>query len=155
MLARLEGPFGLARRPMHIVVLDTNVIVSALRSRRGASFAIVRRIGLEWAPLISVPLILEYEAVGKREAERLKIPEATINAVIRAFCYFGRETDVYFRVRPFLRDPGDEFILELAAAGRADAIVTHNVRHFVGAGRFGVPVLTPRDFLRRIEGEGT
>src|SRR5438477_8061337 len=123
------------------VVLDTNVVVSALRSRRGASFAILRRLGTGWRPLISVPLILEYEAVGKREAERLEIPEATVDTIVHAFCYFGRETDVYFRLRPFLTDPGDEFILELAVAGRADAIVTHNMRHFAGADRFGIAVL--------------
>ena len=103
--------------------------------------------------MISVPLILEYEAVAKREAQRLKIPESTVEAIIRAFCFMGRETDIHFRLRPFLPDPGDEFLLELAAAGRADAIVTYNVRHFIGAERFGIQVLTPREFLRTIEEE--
>jgi putative PIN family toxin of toxin-antitoxin system len=139
---------------MYSVVLDTNVVIAALRSRRGASFAVLRRLGQGWTPLISVPLILEYEAVGKREAQRLKIPESTVEAIIRAFCFVGRETDIHFRLRPFLPDPGDEFLLELAVAGRADAIVTHNVRHFAGIERFGILVLTPREFLRTIEGEG-
>lgn len=98
-----------------------------------------------------MPLILEYEAVGKREAERLGIPLSTIEA--RAFCFAGRETTVHFRVRPFLPDPGDEFLLELAVAGAADAIVTHNVRHFAGVEQFGVRALTPREFLRKIEEE--
>jgi putative PIN family toxin of toxin-antitoxin system len=140
---------------MYSIVLDTNVVISALRSQRGASLAILRRIGEGWVPLISVPLLLEYEAVGKREAKRLRIPESTVDAIVRAFCFAGRETDVYFRLRPFLPDPGDEFLLELAVAGRADAIVTHNVRHFVGAEQFGIRVMTPREFLRTIEGEGT
>ena len=139
---------------MYSIALDTNVFISALRSRRGASFAILRQIGESWVPLISVPLILEYEAVGKRETARLQIAESTVEAIIRAFCFAGRETDVYFRLRPFLPDPGDEFLLELAVAGRADAIVTHNVRHFAGAERFGVRVMTPREFLRTIGGEG-
>jgi putative PIN family toxin of toxin-antitoxin system len=138
---------------MYSTVLDTNVIVSALRSRRGASFAIVRRLGQEWTPLISVPLILEYEAAGKREAQRLKIPESTVDAIIRAFCFFGRETDIHFLLRPILPDPGDEFLLELAVAGRADALVTHNLRHFAGAERFGIQVMTPREFLSIIEKE--
>jgi predicted nucleic acid-binding protein len=103
--------------------------------------------------LISVPLILEYEAVGKREAERLGIPLSTVDAVVRAFCFHGRETNVHFRVRPFLSDPGDEFLLELAVAGTADAIVTHNARHFAGVEHFGLRVLTPREFLRKIEEE--
>src|SRR5260370_35483155 len=126
---------------MHSVVLDTNVVVAALRSRRGASFAIVRRIGHAWLPLISVPLILEYEAVGKRQAEVLKIPEATVENIVRAFCFFGRETDIHFRLRPFLPDPGDEFLLELAVTGRGGAIVTHNVRHVAGFERFVILVL--------------
>jgi putative PIN family toxin of toxin-antitoxin system len=140
---------------MYSIVLDTNVVIAALRSRRGASFAILRQFGQGWEPLISVPLILEYEAVGKREAQRLKIPESTVESIIRAFCFMGRETDIHFRIRPFLPDPKDEFLLELAVAGRADAIVTHNVRHFPGVERFGIQLLTPREFLRRIEGEGT
>jgi putative PIN family toxin of toxin-antitoxin system len=135
---------------MYSVVLDTNVIVAALRSRRGASFAVLHRLGKGWVPLISVPLILEYEAVGKREAQRLKIPGSTVEAIIRAFCFVGRETDIHFQLRPFLPDPGDEFILELAVAGRADAIVTHNVKHFTNVERFGIQVLTPGDFLRTI-----
>lgn len=138
---------------MYKIVLDTSVIVSALRSQRGASFAILQRIGETWQPLISVPLILEYEAVGKREAARLGIPVSTVEAIVAAFCFAGRETNVHFRIRPVLPDPGDEFLLELAVAGSADAIVTHNVRHFVGGEQFGVRVLTPREFLRKIEKE--
>ena len=138
---------------MYSVVVDTNVVIAALHSRRGASFAILRRIGKGWVPLISVPLILEYEAVGKREAQRAIIPESVVDAIIRAFCFVGREADIHFRVRPFLTDPGDEFLLELAVAGQADAIVTHNVRHFAGIESFGIQVLTPREFLRIIEGE--
>src|ERR1039457_3809249 len=101
---------------MYSVVLDTNVIISALRSRQGASFAILRRIGQSWVPLISVPLILEYGAVAKREAENLKIPFNTVDTIV----------------------------------GRSDATVTHTVRHFRGADRVGIPVLTPREFLKTI-----
>jgi len=139
---------------MNLIVLNTNVVVSALRSRRGAAFAILRRIGEAWTPLISVPLILEYEAVGLREADRLNISPQSVEAIVRAFCFFGRETPIYFQWRPFLPDPGGEFPLELAVAGPADAIVTYNVRHLAGADRFGIQVVTPREFLRRIEGEG-
>src|SRR5262245_27276105 len=102
---------------MHKIVLDTNVVVAALRSRRGASFAILLRIGEAWQPVISAPLILEYEAVGKRESERLGIPTSAVDAIVRAFCFAGHETNVHFRIRPFLPDPDDEFLLELAIAG--------------------------------------
>ena len=138
---------------MDFVVLDTNVVVSALRSKRGASFAILSNVGKTWTPLISVPLILEYEAIGLREENLLNIPAESIEAIVRAFCFFGRETPVYFRLRPSLPDPDDEFLLELAVAGRANALVTHNVKDFAGAERFGIPVMTPREFLRKIGGE--
>ncbi len=100
-----------------------------------------------------MPLVLEYKAVGKREAEKLGIPLDTVNAIVSAFCFAGLKTNPHFRVRPVLPDPGDEFLLELAVAGATDAIVTHNVRHFAGAGPFGIRVLTPREFLRKIEEE--
>jgi predicted nucleic acid-binding protein len=78
MSRRPQGTFGALVRP---IVLDTNVVIVALRSQRGASFAILSEIGKSWVPLISVPLILEYEAVAKREAERLEIPEKTVEIV--------------------------------------------------------------------------
>src|ERR1019366_9251902 len=87
---------------MYSIVLDTNVVISALSSRRGASFAILRQIGEAWVALISIPVILEYEAVGKREAERVGLPASAVDAIVRTFCFVGRETDVYFLLRPFL-----------------------------------------------------
>jgi predicted nucleic acid-binding protein len=89
-----------------------------------------------------------------RVAQRLKIPESTVDAIIRAFCFTGREVDIYFSFRPFLPDPADEFLLDLAVAGRADAIVTHNVRHFAPVDRFGIRIVTPGEFLRTMKGEG-
>jgi predicted nucleic acid-binding protein len=109
--------------------VDTNVIVAALR----ASFALLQNIGQSWRPLISVPLILEYDAIAKREAGRLRIPVSTVEAIVNAFCFHGQETAVHFRLRPSLPDPADDFLLELAVAAR-----------------FGIPVLTPGEFLRTI-----
>lgn len=69
-------------------------------------------MGQGWVPLISVPLILEYEAVAKRECQCVNIPQTTVDALIGAFCFLGRETDIYFSLRPFLPDADDEFLLE-------------------------------------------
>lgn len=114
------------------------------------SFRELERPGSRSSPCHSS---FEHETVASREAERLGLPDYTVEAIIKAFCVAGRETSVRFRIRPFLRDPGDEFLLELAVAGGAHATVTHNVRHFAGTEQFGVPVLTPREFLRKMEEE--
>jgi putative PIN family toxin of toxin-antitoxin system len=136
---------------LRTAVIDTNVVIAAFRSSRGASFRLLELLGdFRWQPLISAPLILEYESVAKREAERLGIEDWAVDAVIDRFCAQGRQTAIHFRWRPFLRDPDDEFILDLAVAGQADAIVTYNLRDFVGATTFGIQVVTPLAFLRTI-----
>ena len=136
-----------------LAVLDTTVIVAALHSSRGASFAALRQIGQSWTPLISVPLILEYEGVAKREAQRLKLAQSVVDAMVRAVCYFGRETEICFSLRPALSETDAECLVELAVAGRADALVTRNAEYFPEAGRFGIAVVTPREFLNKIAEE--
>jgi putative PIN family toxin of toxin-antitoxin system len=135
---------------MYRIVLDTNVIVAALRSRKGASFAILSAIGKSWRPVISAALILEYESIGKREASRLGIPELVVDAILDAFCAAGERTQIHFRLRPSITDTNDEFAIELAVAAAANAIVTHNVKDFIGADRYGIQVWTPHSFLEKI-----
>ena len=136
---------------MYRVVIDTSVLVAALRSRKGASFAILNIIGKNWLPIISVALILEYEAVLKREAAHLGISDSVVDAIVDAFCAIGERTQVYFRLRPSISDPNDEFALELAVAASADAIITHNVKDFCAADRFGMEVWEPRRFLEKMK----
>jgi predicted nucleic acid-binding protein len=90
--------------------------------------------------------------VDKREAGRQVFPVHG-RCDRESLLFHRRESAVHFRVRPFLPDSGDKFLLELAVAGVADAIVTHNVRRFPGVEQLGVRVLTPREFLRKIEVE--
>jgi putative PIN family toxin of toxin-antitoxin system len=105
---------------MHRVVIDTKVLVSALRSRRGASFRLIGMLGdSRWQPVVSVPLILEHEEVAKREAARLGLAESAVDAILDAFCQVGQRQVVRFRVRPVLTDPDDEFVLELAVASQS------------------------------------
>lgn len=128
------------------LALDTNVLVAALRSRRGASRAWLRAIlRTEATLLLSVPLALQYEAVLTRPehltASGASIEEAT--ALLDALCAVCIPVEISFLWRPVLRDPDDEMVLEVAVNGRAERLLTFNERDFVGAERFGVTVQRP------------
>jgi predicted nucleic acid-binding protein len=134
------------------VVLDSSVLVSALRSRRGASFRVLTllRAG-QFEVALSVPLALEYEAVLVRHAKALGLSRDEADGLVDYLCDVGYRQAIHFLWRPALRDPRAEFVLELAVAARCHAIVTHNVRDFAGATRFGVVIITPGDFLSALE----
>ena len=133
-----------------LVVLDTNVVVSALRSRRGAAFQVLAAVGGKSFDIaISVPLVLEYEeALWAQRAAG--ITAADIQAVLDYLCDVGHAQEVFFLWRPTLRDPDDDMVLELAVAAGCSAVVTYNVRDFREASRFGVEVWTPVDLLRKV-----
>ena len=131
------------------VVLDTNVIVSAFRSRQGASHQLL--LALErgrYSICLSVPLVLECESAAKRSARQLGVSYGVIDEVLDFLCKVGERRLVHFLWRPSLRDPDDEMVLEAAVAAGVHAIVTHNLKDFVAAGKFGIGVATPQDFLR-------
>ena len=131
------------------VVLDSNVFLTALRSRRGASFKLLSLVGKgKFEINLSVPLVLEYEEVAKRERWPGKPKRSAIDAILDYICQQGRQRNVYFLWRPLLRDPDDDMVLELAVTAGCDYIVTYNKRDFVGAERFGIRIATPREFLK-------
>jgi putative PIN family toxin of toxin-antitoxin system len=133
-------------------VLDSNVLVAALRSRAGASFRLLELLRDEKFEIaVSVPLVLEYEAVLIRHANDLGLSEANVRAILDFICSVAVRQSIYYLWRPQLRDPQDEFILELAVAGECRAIVTHNRRDFLGVERLGITILTPGQFLRQLE----
>ena len=136
------------------LVLDTDVIVAALRSPAGASAALLVRLLERGATmLLSVALAFEYEMTCSRaehllaaqasEADARRLMDAIIDAI--------EPVEVHYQWRPLLSDAGDELVLEAAANGRADAIVTFNRRDYGTApGQFGIEVLSPAEALRRI-----
>jgi putative PIN family toxin of toxin-antitoxin system len=137
---------------VHRIVLDTSILVAGLRSRRGASFRVLELVALrEATALATTALLLEYEAVLRRPeqiaAHRLSDDELEI--LFQELAALLEPVEVHFRWRPQLADPGDELVLEAAANGRAEILVTHNVRDFEHAApRFGIRVLTPGRFLQ-------
>ncbi len=139
---------------MKRVVLDTNVLVAGYRSRNGASFALLQLIGArKIAPLITVALFLEYEDVMKRpeQAGSHGMDHAAIDRMLSGLAALTEAVDVHFQWRPQLSDAKDEMVLEAAVNGRADALITHNVRDFQpAAGQFDLLVLRPSEFLERM-----
>jgi len=135
-------------------VLDTDVVVAAMRSPAGASAEIVRfarqgRVTL----LVSVALALEYEAVCGRAEHRLaaELNQAEVNVFVDAIVAIADPVPMHFLWRPQLRDPADEMVLETAINGEADALVTFNARDFGDApGHFGVDLLLPREAIIRM-----
>jgi putative PIN family toxin of toxin-antitoxin system len=133
-------------------VLDTNVLISALRSRRGASFELLRLVGDErWRLHLSTALLLEYEAVARREAQQLWLHPERIEDVLDYLSANAREHAISFRWRPWLNDPNDDFILELAGSARARYMVTHNLRNFSGVESFGIEAITPARTLLKLK----
>jgi len=135
------------------VVLDTSVLVSALRSRKGASFEIVAALGRgEFDISVSVSLLLEYEATLLRHADELNTAAEDAVGLVDCVCDVAIAQEIFFLWRPFLRDAGDDLVLEVAVAAESDAILTHNVRDFSGAEKLGIRVITPKQFLRQLRG---
>ena len=136
------------------IVLDTSVLVAGLRSRLGASNRILGAVAeLRCVPLVTTALFLEYEAVLMRPEQRLAtgMNPSDIEGFLAALASADEPVEVNYLWRPQLRDPADELVLEAAVNGRAEAIVTHNVKDFQpGAQRFGVATLTPAEFLKEL-----
>jgi putative PIN family toxin of toxin-antitoxin system len=133
------------------VVIDTNVLIAGLRSATGASYQVLDRLGSEaFLVNISVPLILEYEAVAKEHARELGLTFGEIDDVLDFICQIAEPRTIFYLWRPFLPDPRDDLVLELAVEAGAQFIVTHNRRDFVGAEQFGVTILSPGAFLRQL-----
>jgi predicted nucleic acid-binding protein len=98
---------------MHGIVIDTSVFIAALRSSRGASYRPLEMAGdLRWQMHLSVALALEYEAVGKREAAKLGIPDFAVDDIVDMLCQTSQHHAIHFRLRPELADPDDEFVLD-------------------------------------------
>lgn len=135
-------------------MLDTDVLVAAMRSPSGASAAILKAARLGRITLLmSVSLALEFEAVCSRVEHRVAagLSEREVSVFVSAVIAMTEPVETHFLWRPQLRDTGDEMVLEAAVNGRADALVTFNQRDYGSApARFGVELLLPREAIARI-----
>jgi putative PIN family toxin of toxin-antitoxin system len=137
------------------IVLDTSVVVAALRTRSGAGNAVLRLVAQRRVTILATPpLFLEYEEVLKRAEQQLAhglTPEA-VDEFLAELAALIEPVELHFQWRPQGPDPNDEMVLEAAINGQADVLVTYNLADFAGiAERFRIEVMHPADLLKRIK----
>jgi len=130
------------------ITIDTNVIVAALKSQRGASYKLLMSLKDDvYVSHISVPLFIEYESVVRREGLVENLTEKDIDTILDYFLSKSKIQKIFYLWRPFLKDPKDDLVLELAVKSQSKYIVTFNKRDFVGSEKFGIKAVTPYEFL--------
>ena len=134
-------------RPIDVVI-DTNVIVAALKSRRGASYQLLISLpsGV-YRPNLSVPLFIEYESVAKRTGLVSGLNEQDINDILDYILSQSSIRQIFYLWRPYLKDPLDDLVLEVAVESQSEYIITFNKKDFSGVERFGIKVVTPQEFM--------
>ena len=130
------------------VVIDTNVLVSALRSKIGVSHQLLLLIDDDlYQPNVSVPLLFEYEDVLKRSGLVKGLTNQEIDDVLDYFLSKSSLREIYFLWRPFLKDPKDDLVLEVAVESNSKYIITFNKKDFEGIHHFNIKAVTPFEFL--------
>jgi len=130
------------------IVLDTNVLIAALRSRNGASFKLLSLVGTgTFETVVSVPLVIEYEYAALKTASEIGLQDSDVSTILDYLCKVSLHQDIFFLWRPVLRDPSDDMILEAAMASSAAGIVAFNTKDFGNAELFDLSIWTPKQFL--------
>ncbi|MGO8698784.1 MAG: putative toxin-antitoxin system toxin component, PIN family [Limisphaerales bacterium] len=133
------------------VILDTNVLLAAMRSQTGASHRLLLSIGHpRWQSVITPALMYEYEDVARRPGNAPELSPQEITDILDLVYQRSHRQVVWFSWRPVSSDPGDDAILEAAVAGGCDFVVSFNERHLRTARDFGIEVLKPADLLKLI-----
>jgi len=132
-------------------VVDANVLLAGLRSRRGASHELLRLLSKgRWILVLSNTLLTEYQEILHREQAMLPYTREDIERLLDGLSSRSEKRRLGTRWWPVLQDADDEMVVHLAVESRVDYLVTHNVRHLQPAARLGVSVVTPREFLREL-----
>ena len=132
------------------IVIDTNILVSALKSDMGASFALISMLpSPKFQFSISVPLYTEYQDVLTRKKHLTGAStEKEILGFLRYLCKIANRQKIFYLWRPWLKDLKDDMVLELAVAAKSKYIVTYNLRDFLNIQNFGIEAITPGEFLK-------
>lgn len=133
------------------LVVDTNVLITAFRSQRGAAYKFFTLLNDQrWQLNLSIALVFEYEEVLKREQESLGLNQQDIDALLDGLCAIANHRDIFYLWRPLARDPDDDFLIDLAIKSQANFIITYNQRDLQQVTRFGIQLLTPKAFLQLV-----
>jgi putative PIN family toxin of toxin-antitoxin system len=133
------------------LVIDTNVILSGLRSKWGASYKLLTLLNDPRLKInISTTLIFEYEQVLKRNYQDLGLSLEDIEQVINGFCSLGSQREIFYLWRPVSSDPNDDFLIDLAVESQSDFIISYNQKDLKAIKSFGISILTPKQFLQLI-----
>ena len=136
------------------IVLDTSVLVAAARSRRGASHALLSTLpDPRYTPVVSVPLFLEYRALLLRPENLVDRAPEQAERFLDFLLSVSHLQEIFFLWRPALPDSDDDLLLELAVAAGSRYIVTHNLRDFRGAEKWGIAAVSPSEFLKLLRKE--
>lgn len=128
--------------------MDTNVVVSGLRSTKGASHELLARLRTgDWTLVISNTVLGEYHEVLHREAEALRLTHPETDSFIDDLCDLAQRFSPTTPWQPTANDPDDEAIIQLAREAQVLYLVTHNIRDVSRAAQFGVRVVRPAEFL--------
>jgi len=136
-----------------LVTIDTNILYQALMSTTGASYFILQQVrNREIQLALSVPVFLEYQDVLTR-ATVLKDFELQSNDVekfLRFIAYIGKTFEIYFLLRPNLKDEKDNMVVELAVTSQSDYLITSNIKDFKQAELIfdQLKIITPSEFVK-------
>lgn len=131
------------------VVLDTNVWVAALRSRQGASRAVVDHVlDGNLRMHVTVPLVLKYEEILMRQRAQIGFRQDEVRQFIDLICAVGEPQEVHYLWRLQLPDPDEAHVLEAAVSAECSHLVTFNTSDLEAAIAFGIQLVTPKELLR-------
>ncbi len=131
------------------IILDTNIMVAAFRSKRGAANLLLDKLNdSRWQVNVSTALLLEYEDVLKRPEMKDFISKSDVDIFLNGLCTIVEFNDIFYLWRLLAKDPNDAFILELAVRVNADFIITYNKKDFPAAADFDIQLVTPKEFLQ-------
>lgn len=131
------------------IVIDTNVILAGLRSKKGASYKLLTLLNDQRFQLnVSATLIFEYEEILKREHQQLGLTTEDIDNIINGICHLANHHQIFYIWRPLAKDQDDDFIIDLALKCQANLIISYNEKDLKPIQKFGISILTPKQFLQ-------